>query len=109
MAVEATVETLAKIKIVVATITKIVAATIVAMVVRTAVVAVVVAAVVAVPVLTAATKIIVAAILVAEPFGAKAVATPTNNNIATVANAPRYSPTRTSMTIPGLLAGVTVV
>jgi hypothetical protein len=88
-----------------------VAATIVAIVVRTAAVAAAVAAVVAVvPVLTAVTKIIDVAILVAEPFGAKAVAIPTNNNIATVGNAPRSSPTRNFLrTIPGLLAGVTVV
>ena len=111
--VEAMVEMLATIKTVVATITKIMVATIVAMVVTVAAVAVAAAAAAAavavvavVTVLTAAKMIIVAAIRNAEPFGAKAVAIPTNSNSnATVPSVPHFSPTSTSVKTRGLVDG----
>ena len=111
LVVEAMVEMLATIKTVVATITKIMVATIVAMVVTVAAVAVAAAAaavavVAVVTVLTAAKMIIVAAIRNAEPFGAKAVAIPTNSNSnATVPSVPHFSPTSTSVKTRGLVDG----
>ena len=108
--VEAMVAILATIKTVVATITKIMVATIVAMVVTVAAVAVAAVAAVAVvavvPALTAVTKIIVAVIRNAEPFGAKAVAIPTNSHSnATVPSVPHFSPTSTSVKTRGLVDG----
>ena len=109
--VEAMVAILATIKTVVATITKIMVATIVAMVVTVAAVAAAAAAaavavVAVVTVLTAAKMIIVAAIRNAEPFGAKAVAIPTNSNSnATVPSVPHFSQTSTSVKTRGLVDG----